>query len=304
MTLFAATLSWLLVFASASLLGCLFYQVFRRVAELTPVRHRSGLFLIYALLPAVVAIAVASTLYFPVIANLLLPEHCHGSDCSPHAPVFAVNVAYAATSTAAALVALVLLFYLPLRQLLRHRRNSQLFQRFASPIDDGRLDNHFSVVENDRVMAWCDGLLWPRIFVSRGLLDRIDMDELKVVLAHEYAHAQRRDNLTRLVIDWATRLWPTKQRRLLHNDFSSTAEYACDYVAAGSDRIGQLAGLIARLGDATKSVSVKKRIDALAEPDKQLLLFRLVPSLALVVFCLAQSWVYARAAHPVLEWLG
>lgn len=50
----------------------------------------------------------------------------------------------------------------------------------------------------DRV-AFCAGLWRPRVYVSLGAVQRLDADELAAVLAHENAHARRRDPLRGLV---------------------------------------------------------------------------------------------------------
>lgn len=44
------------------------------------------------------------------------------------------------------------------------------------------------------------GVLRPRLFVARALLDTLTAEELEAALAHEAAHIRSRDNLTRLVV--------------------------------------------------------------------------------------------------------
>lgn len=45
--------------------------------------------------------------------------------------------------------------------------------------------------------AFCAGALRPGVYVTTGLLQRLDAAELQAVLAHEAAHARRRDPLRR-----------------------------------------------------------------------------------------------------------
>lgn len=52
-------------------------------------------------------------------------------------------------------------------------------------------------VDADPPIALCAGLLRPRIFVSRGLVDALSIEELRAVLLHEASHARRRDPLRR-----------------------------------------------------------------------------------------------------------
>lgn len=304
-TLLASGLTWLAVFFCASLVGGALYGVFRSVAGMTPAWQRSGLFLGYAVLPALVATAVVTTLYFPGIANLFLPAHCHADDCSPHAPQFAVNAAYGAMSAALAITLILTLFYLPLTQLLRHSRKTAIFGRLSRPARQTDRPHNYRIVENDAVLAWCDGLILPRVFVSRGLLESVDTDELQIVLAHEQAHARRRDNLARLLINWSTRLWPRRQRHALQDDFSIAAEHACDHAAASSGEPRKVASVIEKLDRRqANSPGTTQRVDALTTHRHAPLAMRLIPLLVLLVLSLAQSYVFARAAHPTLEWLS
>ena len=49
-------------------------------------------------------------------------------------------------------------------------------------------------------VAFCTGFLWPTVFVSAGLLSRLEPAELDAVLVHERHHAERRDPLRRIVM--------------------------------------------------------------------------------------------------------
>ena len=51
------------------------------------------------------------------------------------------------------------------------------------------------LVEDDRPLAFCAGLLRPRIYLSTGALARLDESALNAVLDHERHHARRRDPL-------------------------------------------------------------------------------------------------------------
>lgn len=46
-----------------------------------------------------------------------------------------------------------------------------------------------------RPAAFCFGLLWPRVVVTRGLLDRLQPDEQEAAIWHEAHHARRREPL-------------------------------------------------------------------------------------------------------------
>lgn len=53
-------------------------------------------------------------------------------------------------------------------------------------------------------VAFCGGMLRPRVYVSAGLLDMLSEEEFAAVLSHETAHARRRDPLRRLLFHAAS----------------------------------------------------------------------------------------------------
>lgn len=55
------------------------------------------------------------------------------------------------------------------------------------------------VIAGARAMAFCGGLLRPRIYLSEGALARLGAEEIAAIVAHEAHHAARRDPLRILV---------------------------------------------------------------------------------------------------------
>jgi hypothetical protein len=68
---------------------------------------------------------------------------------------------------------------------LRRRLRAQAIRRHAGAL----------VIEDPRPRAFCAGLMRPRVFVSSGAVALLDEGALHAVLAHELAHARRRDPL-------------------------------------------------------------------------------------------------------------
>ena len=54
-------------------------------------------------------------------------------------------------------------------------------------------------IETEERAAFCAGYLRPRVYLSTGILDELDRDALRAVVAHERYHGARRDPLRRLV---------------------------------------------------------------------------------------------------------
>ncbi|MFI9843633.1 M56 family metallopeptidase [Nonomuraea sp. NPDC051941] len=61
-----------------------------------------------------------------------------------------------------------------------------------------------ALLTTEEPLAFCAGMLRPRVYVSAGLAKRLSDDELRAVLCHEAAHARRRDPLRRVLLSAAT----------------------------------------------------------------------------------------------------
>jgi Zn-dependent protease with chaperone function len=77
---------------------------------------------------------------------------------------------------------------------LRHSRSiGRTLEGVASPGGAGS-----RIVPVDEPQAFVVGMLRPRMYLSEGLLGRIDPRDLESVMAHESSHIRRRDPLRRL----------------------------------------------------------------------------------------------------------
>jgi Zn-dependent protease with chaperone function len=79
-----------------------------------------------------------------------------------------------------------------LRSIWRQCRRSRAFVRRLAVV---RHDGDVRVIADDRLMAFCAGLLRPRIHVSTGTVAMLSPAELAAVIAHERHHVRRRDPL-------------------------------------------------------------------------------------------------------------
>lgn len=78
------------------------------------------------------------------------------------------------------------------RELAAARRAARALRALgARPGGDPRV----LVLRERRPLAFCAGLVHPRVYISTGLLERLDELALTAVLAHERHHARRRDPL-------------------------------------------------------------------------------------------------------------
>ncbi|MGH2824858.1 MAG: M56 family metallopeptidase [Thermoleophilaceae bacterium] len=90
----------------------------------------------------------------------------------------------------------VAVLVLALRSALRQLGVRRRFMREVRIV--GRTDVegcHALIVEGERPQAFCSGLWRPRVYVSRGTFDRLPLDQVAAVVAHEAHHVRRRDPL-------------------------------------------------------------------------------------------------------------
>jgi Zn-dependent protease with chaperone function len=90
----------------------------------------------------------------------------------------------------------VAVLVLSLRSAMRQLRARRRFMREVRIV--GRTDVQGCralIVDGQKPQAFCAGLWRPRVYVSRGTLDRLPPDQVAAVVAHEAHHARRRDPL-------------------------------------------------------------------------------------------------------------
>jgi Zn-dependent protease with chaperone function len=88
------------------------------------------------------------------------------------------------------------------------------------------------VVESSRPFAVTVGWFRPGVLVSTALLERLTPTQLEIVIAHERAHAVRRDALAVTAARLLTLAHLPSVRRRILADLTLACEQACDEVAA------------------------------------------------------------------------
>lgn len=307
---FPAISTALVAMVISSLLLGWFYPAFRRTIVDADAATRSFAVLCYGLMPPAIGIVTAILSVHPEITRFLVPEHCHQGACGSHIP--AVNphsfggLGLAATATGLAFIALLSAG----NALLAGRRRFDTL--FALAQQDPARGYH--LLESDDIVAWCCGLIRPRIVVSRGLVARLSGPQLNVILAHEAAHAARLDNLRALLLRWTTALWPASRQRA-RQDMRDDCEGACDAasLAAIADRqvFAETLDTLARFSigvQPPRAVAfgyrdARSRVAELPEtPYSARGIAR--ARLALCTVWLVQMLVVTGASHYVVEWFG
>lgn len=158
---------------------------------------------------------------------------------------------------------------LGVRSLMRQLLSTRRFMRsLAQPQVSALMGRQVTVVEDARPLAFCAGLLRPRIYLSRATVEALDESELSVVIAHEACHAKQRDPLRVLVTRvLADALFFLPAARRLGRRYEELVEIAADQFAmrSGNDGPAALASALLSL-EATGSAVVgiaPERVDHL-----------------------------------------
>ncbi len=220
---------WLAITVAASMLSALTYPLFSRwIKDLDP-STQSLVQLVYAASAPLAALLSVVLVTQPTLASLVIPAHCHGSQCGAHAPVYAQDSAILLGLAVASSLFILFLLVILLWTLRRAYRQIRVLKVLTFGAADG-----YRIVETADPLACCVGLLRPQVILSQGLVNQLRSDELAVVLAHERAHADRMDNLRAFLLRWLTVFWPATLKQRVNADSRANAEQACDLAAARS----------------------------------------------------------------------
>ena len=160
-----------------------------------------------------------------------ITHHCHvanaGSTCLPHVqfqldPLLELSAILVVTGLVAAAAATVA------RQVAKWNRIKKSLLATSRYCE--KLEAH--IIDDDRSLALCAGILKPMVFISNGLMRRLTPMENKIVLAHEQAHARRHDGLLQSVVRCVSICHLPSMRRQLLDDLGLATEQACDDEAA------------------------------------------------------------------------
>jgi len=114
------------------------------------------------------------------------------------------------------------------------------------------------------------GILQPRLLISADAMRLLTRDQLAVALRHERAHRASRDNLKRLLMLLAPRIFP--RLRLLEQEWAKCAEWAADDRAAegNADRSAALAEALVRVARLQAGIGMPPLVTSLVEADEDL----------------------------------
>ena len=137
--------------------------------------------------------------FVPVLIRLLESWRVSPGAVSHHVSILGQRLGYP-TANAGALIVLglallggtmVAIAVFAIGRELRHaRRLTRRLAELRPIVRDG-----VYVIEDQRVQAFCAGLVWPRVYITTGALAMLDEQSLNAVLCHERHHARCRHPL-------------------------------------------------------------------------------------------------------------
>jgi len=206
-------------------------RLLRRWRSLPPARRARRLLAVGAAPVALPALVVALC-WLPSLVDAagVAADHCrthagHPHLCLVHRP------ALRGGWLAAAAVPAGLAFALPAAAALRGARRARGLRRALELAARGEVRGAARIASREP-LSCAVGLLRPRIFVSGALAASLPEAQLDVVLAHERAHARRRDPLRLWAAAALSALHGPGTRRAILAELRLACEQACDERAA------------------------------------------------------------------------
>lgn len=215
---------WLLGWLFLSLPILLCYPLIRPILL---ARHPAlGSKLLLALLsaPFLVSLLASVMLFIPLVENTMVSAHCH-SNCGPHSPLSNSPWLIWPGACAGALVLAGIC-----RRLLRNLKSSRQLMRQLSAVSIDR--GNWQLIPECHCLVFALGWWSPRIFITEGLMKRCRPGDIEIILAHEQAHARRKDNIRLLLGKLFLLPIPNRFTAPLMNDLTLLTESACDFSAA------------------------------------------------------------------------
>ncbi|AWB65926.1 hypothetical protein C2869_05470 [Saccharobesus litoralis] len=300
--------TWLLLSVSLTWLFAALYPFTCHLLNKLNVYQRNALQLIYVVTPIISASLVLLLLQSPNLPSTLVASHCHGELCGPHNLHFDTTPIEGAFLLGLFLVLVVAALFILGRQLFISRHYVAALKQLSS-----EQAANYRLVKADAMSAWCIGYWQTQVYVTDKLVNKLNERQLACVLAHEFCHASRRDNLRKWLLFCLTTIWPHKLKQQIRTHYSNDSEIICDLAAlkiAGSPEkltaITQLIGQHCQQQNATQQANAKRQQALTQQLTLQPLHFLslLTANTAMLCIWLGIMFLYVYLSHPFIEWLA
>ncbi|MHA7840120.1 MAG: M56 family metallopeptidase [bacterium] len=226
---------WLSGAAGVALLCHALWPLFERRTRSWPQRRRARWLGLLAGLPAGLPTLLLALCVAPGTVGLLTGrgDHCPAHREHAHLCLVHDSIALSPVLVLGLLVATTLLLGAS-RSALRWLSRSRQEDRLLSARADGRTLSGARLTRSGAPFAATGGSIRTRIWLSTALFEALSPAQREVVVAHERAHAERRDPLRAIVASILARLHVPSTRHALLAALRLAAEQACDERAASA----------------------------------------------------------------------
>lgn len=215
---------WLSVWLLLSVLFVIVYPLVRVTLFKLHPRLGSNLLLAYLSAPFLMSLVSVVLLYFPGIEAILVDKHCH-RDCAIHVPAFDSALLALPGLLLLGIILCVFVVKLCVNLIVAGKLRKQ-FQLLA------KRQGEFYLIQSPDTLVFTLGWWNPAIYISEGLIDQCEAQDLEIVLCHEIEHRSRKDNLRILLVRVFHLLLPWPVVKNLLDDLRLLAEESCDFSAA------------------------------------------------------------------------
>lgn len=215
---------WLVLWIILSILFVIIYPLVRsHLLKLHP-RFGSALLLAYWMGPFLASLLSTVILFLPTAETLLVDSHCH-DNCQSHVPMLdSAGLAWFGTIVGSIAVISLLV---QLLTTMRHARQLRSQFNFL-----GKSFGSYYTINSSCPLVFTLGWWTPRIYVSDGLLNACSDADMEIILLHERAHKERRDNLRLLIARLCSAVLFRPLAKRMQVDLQLLTEEACDFKAA------------------------------------------------------------------------
>lgn len=223
--------------AIAGLAGSLLVAPALRLTDAWSPESRHRALVLVACAPPLLALSAVLATMLPSVLGLLWPGQDHCLVHAGHSHLCFVHASHQPAHFAGWSVVAIAFGWI----VVRSSRSARSLLK-ASRVIDGIARYAYRdavreawIVPVESALCLSAGLLNPRLLLSKGLIEATTPAELEIMLAHERAHARRRDSLQRLLAGVASAFMLPSVRERLIAAVELAAERACDEDAVQSD---------------------------------------------------------------------
>jgi hypothetical protein len=233
-TFFLAIGTTVCVGTASSVLFAILYTFMRSNLLQQAPRQRTIALLGWATAPLLIGLFFTTLLFSPSILNELGIQagHCHNHAerlphiCLTNPPLDAIGGLVWPLELL--LIGLLALFFRS--QITAWTKQARFLRRLkATGFPVGK---EYQILPWDKPLVFTVGYLSPRIFISQGLEESLNRDDLRLVLTHEQGHRMRRDSLRLSLAQALSWFHLPGTRRTLLADLHLAVEQSCDEDAA------------------------------------------------------------------------